>query len=106
MPNDDLPSNKPPSDGQPVDIGHDSAVQRFTTTADGHQGYVEYALDDGTMLITHTVVPSAIGGRGIAGMLMRAAFEHARSQGWKVRPACSYAESWARKHQTFADLLA
>ncbi len=48
------------------------------------------------MLITSTSVPDVIGGRGIAGLLTLAAFEHARSQGWKVRPVCPYAASVTR----------
>lgn len=87
-------------------ISHDEAGRRFSLTADGHEGYVDYALDAGTMVIIHTVVPPAIGGRGIAGRLVRAAFEHARSQGWRVRTDCSYAAGWVRKHPEFADLLA
>lgn len=87
-------------------ITHDAGTRRFTTTADGHQAYVEYEDQGGTMAITHTIVPSAIGGRGIAGELVKAALEHARGQGLKVAPHCSYAAGWMDKHPDYADLRA
>lgn len=100
-PNDQSSTNDPP-----VVIDHDAVAQRFVTTVDGHVGYTIYVLDGDIMVIDHTVVPPAIGGRGIAGKLVRAAFEHARSQGLRVRTDCSYAAGWVARHPEFADLLA
>lgn len=87
-------------------IRHDSATSRFTTTVDGHQGYVEYEEGDGVMTITHTIVPPEIGGRGVAGQLVQAALEYARAEGLKVVPRCSYAAGYFDKHPEDADLLA
>ena len=87
-------------------ITHDAAQQRFNTTVDGITGHVEYERSDGVMTITHTVVPSEIGGRGIAGALVKAALEHARSDGLKVVPQCSYADAWMRKHPDYEELRA
>jgi predicted GNAT family acetyltransferase len=90
----------------PSAIEHDPAARRFSTLVDGETGRVDYEDDGGTMRITHTVVPAAIGGRGIAGRLVQAALDHARSAGWKVRPECSYARGWIEKHPEYADLVA
>ena len=73
---------------------------------DGHEGYVEYSRRGDTLAIDHTIVPGAIGGRGIAGDLVRAAFEHARAEGLRVHPACSYAEAWMRRHPEYDALRA
>ena len=89
-----------------MDVQHQPEAERFVVTADGHEAEVNYRVADGVLSITHTGVPEAIGGRGIAGDLVRAAFEYARSQGLRVRPACSYAEAWSRRHPDYADLLA
>jgi predicted GNAT family acetyltransferase len=51
------------------------------------------------MTITHTGVPPAISGRGIAAELMSAALKLARTSGWTVSPACSYAAAYMRKHR-------
>jgi predicted GNAT family acetyltransferase len=89
-----------------MNVQHQPENERFVVVADGVEAEVNYRIDDGVMSITHTGVPEAIGGRGIAGDLVRAAFDHARAQGLKVRPLCSYAEAWSRRHADYADLLA
>ncbi len=88
-----------------VSIQHDAADRRFEACVDGHRCELDYALADGVMTITHTGVPAAVGGRGIAGELVAAAFAAARAAGWKVRPACSYAAGYAQRHPELADLL-
>ena len=85
-------------------VRHDAAAGRFTTEVDGQQAYVEYEPADGVMAITHTIVPAAIGGRGIAGTLVQAALDHARAAGLKVAPQCSYADAWMRKHPEYENL--
>jgi predicted GNAT family acetyltransferase len=50
------------------------------------------------MTITHTGVPPSIGGRGIAGDLMRAALQTALNNRWKVLAACSYAARYIAEH--------
>ena len=83
------------------EIRHDAAHHRFVTEVDGHTAYVEYEPGDSAIAITHTIVPQEIGGRGIAGQLVRAAALHARNEGLRVDPICSYADAWMRKHPDF-----
>lgn len=90
----------------PPAITHAPDASRFHTTRDGHDAELTYRLDGRLLVIDHTWVPQAIGGRGIAGQLVRAAFEHARTEGYRVVPACSYAAVWATRHPEFADTLA
>ena len=87
-------------------IRHDAASRRFAIEVDGHLGYLEYERDGGTMAITHTIVPPAIGGRGIASELVRAVALHARNEGLRIDPQCSYADAWLRRHKEFEGLRA
>jgi predicted GNAT family acetyltransferase len=90
-----------------LEIRHDPTARRFEAIVDGHVCELDYLLRDGVMSIVHTGVPTEVGGRGIAARLVEAAFEVAQVQGWKVRPACSYAADWARRHpERAADILA
>lgn len=89
----------------PTEVRHDAAARRFATTVDGVDAFVDYERRGDAMVITHTRVPEAIGGRGVAGQLVRAAFDEARAQGWTVQPACSYAAAWAERHPEVSDLL-
>jgi len=79
-------------------IDHDTGAHRFTTEVDGSRAELDYTLADGVMTITHTRVPPAIGGRGIAGQLMEAALSAARAAGWSVDPHCSYAKAYLERH--------
>jgi uncharacterized protein len=87
-------------------IDHDTAAHRFTCTVDGQRCVLDYVLSGITMTITHTGVPEAVGGRGIASALTFAAMDTARREGWQVVPACSYAALWLRRHADYADLQA
>ena len=89
-----------------MDVEHQPDAERFDIHPDGHEAEVDYRVEGGVLAITHTGVPEAIGGRGIASDLVRAAFDFARAQGLRVRPACSYAAAWSRRHGEYADLLA
>jgi uncharacterized protein len=79
-------------------ISHDAHAQCFTTEVDGSAAHLDYTLADRVMTITHTRVPAAIGGRGIAADLMQAALNAANAAGWSVKPACSYAAAYMAKH--------
>ena len=94
-----------PSADSAHSIEHAAARQRFFLRVEGHEAGLDYQLREGVMTITHTGVPAAVEGRGLASQLTRAAFEHARTAGWKVRPACSYAAAWARRHPEYQSLL-
>jgi predicted GNAT family acetyltransferase len=89
-----------------VYIRHLASSHRFETTVDGVTCELEYTLQGKVMTITHTGVPSEVGGRGIASELVRAAYEVARQEGWKVVPACSYARVWSERHPEYAGLRA
>lgn len=89
-----------------MDIVHDATSRQFHTDVEDHRGVIDYRLRNGVMTITHTGVPQAIGGRGIAAELTRFALETARAEGWKVVPVCSYAAAYIRRHPEFGDLLA
>lgn len=86
-------------------VQHDAPSTRFTLDVEDQQARLDYQLRDGWMTITHTGVPKPLEGRGLASQLTRAAFEHAKAQGWKVRPQCSYAAAWAQRHPEYSQLL-
>ncbi|HET9836427.1 MAG TPA: GNAT family N-acetyltransferase [Rhodanobacteraceae bacterium] len=88
-----------------LDVRHDPAAHEFSVEVDGHVGVLDYNLRGNTMTITHTLVPEAIGGRGVAGELTRVALETARANGWKVVPMCAYAAVYMRRHPEYSDLL-
>jgi predicted GNAT family acetyltransferase len=89
-----------------VAVTHNTARQRFETTVDGQLCVADYQLRGDVVWMTHTGVPSAVGGRGIAAELVRVALAWAEDKGYKVEPACSYVEVYMRRHPQTQALLA
>jgi len=54
----------------------------------------------------HTLVPPEIGGKGVAAALVDALIADARSEGFKIVPACSYIAAQFKRHPEWSELLA
>ena len=73
----------------------------FHVTVDGYEAYVTYKIENGCLDIRHTVVPSEIGGRGIASELVKSAYDYALSQGLSCIATCRYAAVWLERHPDY-----
>jgi predicted GNAT family acetyltransferase len=87
-------------------VTHNPSRQRFETTVDGQLCAADYQLRGNVVWMTHTGVPSVVGGRGIAAELVRVTLAWARDKGYTVEPACSYVETYMRRHPETQALLA
>jgi predicted GNAT family acetyltransferase len=87
-------------------VQHDPESGVFRIDVEGHRAVLKYHCAAETMSILHTGVPDAVGGRGIAAALTRAALEFARLRHYRVRPLCSYAAAFMRRHPEYSDLVA
>ena len=88
-----------------MQVQHNVEASRFETTVEGQLCVCQYRVFGKTMMLTHTGVPQALRGRGIAAALVQAALDYARATDLKVRPDCSYAESYMQRHPETLDLL-
>lgn len=79
---------------------------RFVTRIDGHEAVIDFRKTGDILDAHHTGVPKPIGGRGVASALVRHMMESARANGERVRPSCSYVETWLRRHPEFDNLRA
>eukprot|EP01051_Picozoa_sp_SAG22_P011312 SAG22_NODE_1074_length_5688_cov_92.719449_8_plen_132_part_00 len=67
-------------------VRHDLARRRFIAGG----SYVEYSMmEDGALDLEHTFTPKSQRGRGLAALVVEAAFQHAKSVGKKVVPSCT-----------------
>lgn len=88
------------------EVTHNESSRRFEAKVDGLLCRCDYRMHGDTMMLVHTEVPPQLEGRGIASLLVRAAFDHARRNGWDVLPVCSYVRAWVRRHPEVEPLLA
>ena len=49
-----------------MEVKHDASRQEFYVELEGHRAHVAYQIHDEGLDIRHTIVPEAIGGKGIA----------------------------------------
>lgn len=88
------------------EVVHNQASRRFESKVDGLLCRCDYRLHGSTMMLVHTEVPPQLEGRGLASMLVRAAFEHAKKNGMDVLPVCSYVRTWVQRNPEFSSLVA
>jgi predicted GNAT family acetyltransferase len=79
-------------------VAGSSAIGRLTWTERATCGI------RGARAAEHTLVPSEIGGRGVAAKLVEALVHDAREQGFKIDPQCSYVAAAFKRHPDWADL--
>lgn len=89
-----------------IEIRHNVAARRFEATVEKLLCRCDYRMHGSTMMLVHTEVPPQHEGKGLASMLVRAAFNHAQENGMDVLPVCSYVAAWARRHPEVEPLLA
>jgi predicted GNAT family acetyltransferase len=88
-------------------IINNSEASRFETTVEGHLALVEYMESPGKIAFTHTEVPAALEGKGIASGLAKHVLQFARDSQLKVVPLCPFISGYLRKHTgEYADILA
>lgn len=97
---------KPPATAATPAIVHRPEASRFEAGFDAGLALCTYLRQGDTLLITHTEVPPALEGRGIAAALVQATLDWARAEGLRVRPLCSYVAAYMRRHPDTLDLLA
>ena len=86
-------------------------AQRFEQAfADADGGtrtvFADYATQGSTRMILHVEADPALRGSGAAGQFMQSLAEHARAEGLKLAPRCSYAVAWLKRHPEFDDVTA
>lgn len=87
------------------DVVMNEAAGRFEATLGDEVAFAEYVIHDGAMVLPHTVVPPAFGGRGVASALAKAALGYARDHHLKVKPVCPFIAGYIGKHPEWADIV-
>lgn len=82
------------------------AARRYELTVDGMVAFAAYEPSAGAIRFTHTIVPEALGGKGVGSRLIKAALDDVRAQGLKVVPQCSFVAGYIDRHPDYQDLLA
>ena len=89
-----------------AEVKIDEKGKRFFTTVDGYEAYLEYLLKGNNIIFTHTYTPVELRGKGLAGQVVRFAFDYAKKQNLKVIPLCPYITTFLKKNEQYNELVA
>lgn len=93
-----------------IEISHqgDDARGEYRAAVPGSDavGRLTWFARGNARIADHTLVPPEIGGKGVAAALVDALVADAKSDGFKIVPACSYVAAQFKRHPEWSDLLA
>lgn len=92
-------------EGSMTDVTRDTATRRFELAVDGHIAFIDYRDAGDRLILLHTEVPEALGGRGIGTRLARGALDIVREQGLRVELRCDFLTAFVARNPDYRDLL-
>ena len=88
------------------EITHNRDAHRYEMAIDGQTAVVLYNEVGGGLLITETIVPIPLEGKGLASRLAKHVLNDIRERGLVVLPTCPFFASYLKKHAPeYADIV-
>lgn len=81
-----------------AEVIDNAAGSRLEIHVSGELAELIYRIRAGRIVLVHTEVPEALGGRGLGGELVTAAVAKAAASGMTLVPVCPFARNWLEKH--------
>jgi len=88
-----------------ITVRNNEDAQRYEAEVAGQVAFTQYQRAGDSIIFTHTEVPAALEGHGIAAKLARTALDDAAAHGLTVVPLCPYIASYIRRHQEYLPLV-
>lgn len=84
-----------------MEVIHNENKRSFEVMIDGARAHADYVIENGMLDVRHTFVPDSLRGKGLAGIVVKAAFDYALEQGLIPVGTCSYAATWLERHPEY-----
>lgn len=88
-----------------VSIINNAVENRFEAKVDEHLAVIDYYRKGDAIVYTHTGVPDALSGQGLASKMARTALDYAREENLTVIPECPFVRAYIRRHPEYLDLV-
>ena len=85
------------------EIRDNTDARRYELTVDGQTAVVIYNPVEGGLLITETIVPIPLEGRGIASRMAKHVQAELKARGLVILPTCPFFAGYLKKHPEYAD---
>ena len=87
------------------EIRDNAEAHRYELSIDGETAVVTYNLSGGNLMITETLVPQALEGRGVASRMAAHVTADAQSRRLRILPVCPFFAAWLQKHPENAEVV-
>lgn len=84
-------------------VRDNSALSRFELGTGDDLAVAAYRMSGDTITFTHTEVPPALRGSGIASRLVCGALDSARARGLRIVPLCSFVAGYVARHPEYRE---
>jgi predicted GNAT family acetyltransferase len=88
-----------------LEIRDNREAKRYELEVEGQTAVVIYNPVAGGLLITETIVPIPLEGRGIASRLAKHVLADLRARELLILPTCTFFAGYLKKHPEYADLV-
>ena len=80
-------------------ITNNQLAERFEIACGKNVAFLDYIIMGKQMTLVHTEVPEDLGGKGLAGKLVKFALDHAKRNNFRVVANCEFAQSYISRHK-------
>lgn len=87
-----------------VGVKNNNDLNRFEVDLGDQIAVMEYMRAGNNIIFTHTEVPQAYEGQGIANQMAAVALAYAKSEGLKVQPLCPFVKGYIEKHPEYKEI--
>jgi hypothetical protein len=88
-------------DTNTLEVKHNPEAKRFEIQLGDEFAMVEYMIAGNNMIFTHTEVPPAFEGQGIANRIVKFALDYAVNAGHKIHPLCPIVKLYVDRHPEY-----
>lgn len=87
------------------EIRDEREAKRYALDIEGQTAVVTYNLVEGGLMVTETLVPESLEGRGIASRLARHVLADVKARGLVILPVCPFFSGYLKKHPEWGEIV-
>ena len=86
-------------------VEHFPEKSMFAIVSNGHEAKLQYAIEEGRVIIVHTHVPPELEGKGMASTLARHVLSFLQQHQTPTVVLCPYIKGYMKRHPEYNDIL-
>lgn len=84
-----------------VEVINNAEARRFEAWVDDDIAFIDYIPAKSNIVFSHTEVPKAFEGQGVASKLAKTALDYARDNELAIVPVCPFVTNYIRRHPDY-----